>query len=254
MTTYFIETDNKQYGPVTLEMLKSIPIYRNTMLWKKGMAEWQKAEDFPELKSIFMDAPPSTSDINSHRLSYIKRRILLYKLGKCAKPASVVSVILTIVTAVLLWLTFQPNKFGEPEVKRINQYFSEQQLKYQAQQMADEAEMKKWQEYERQHPEVVQERVRLTEGISNPFKDVGIVPIAPGASIPYEYVNGFWDYCRNADGEVFLNLTDIKTSFESRSSYLIKKIVKIAGVSFLVIFMTIALFLYYRLGLIKTKA
>ncbi|MBI1341801.1 MAG: DUF4339 domain-containing protein [Terrimonas sp.] len=253
MNAYFIKTDKKQYGPLTLEMLKSLSIHRDTMLWRKGMNEWQKAEEFPELQSIFTDVPPNLDGTSFHRHSYIKKKILLFRLAKCVKPALIASVILTILTAVVLWLTFKPNKFGEAEVERINQYFREQQLKFQAQQMADEAEMRKWKEYERQHPEVEQERKRLTEGINNPFKDVGVVPIGPGASIPYEYVDGFWDYCKNADGEVFLNLTDIKSSFDSRSSYLTKKIVKICVFSFLIFFATILAFLYYKHGLVNRK-
>ncbi len=253
MNAYFIKTDKQQYGPLTLEMLKAIPIYRNTILWRKGISEWQKAEDIPELQSIFTNAPPSMDGISLHRHSYIRRKVIFYRLTKGTKPALMVSVILTIVTAALLWLVFKPNKFDETAVNRINQYFNGQQLKYQAQRIADESEMKKWQEYERQHPEVAQERKRLTEGIDNPFKDVGVVPIAPGASIPYEYVDGFWDYCRNADGEVFLNLTDVKASFESRSSYLINKIAKISMLSFLLFFTIITIFLYYKQGLANRK-
>lgn len=253
MNAYFIKTDKKQYGPLTLEMLKVLPIYRDTMLWRKGVDEWQKAEEFPELQSIFTNAPPSFGGTSLHRHSYIQRKIIFYRLTKAAKPSFIISVILTIVTAAILWLTFKPNKFGAAEVERITKYFSEQQIKFQAQQMADEAEMRKWQEYEKQHPEVEQERKRLTEGINNPFKDVGIVPIGPGASIPYEYVDGFWDYCKNADGEVFLNLTDIKSSFDSRSSYLTKKVVKISVYSFLIFFAIILTFLYYKPGLVNLK-
>lgn len=249
MNAYFIKTDKKQYGPLTLEMLKSLPIYRDTMLWRKGMNEWQKAEEFPELQSIFTNVPPSFGDTSLHHHSYIQRKVIFYRLTKAAKPSFIISTILAIVIATILWFTFKPNKFGEEDVKRIAHYFNEQQLKFHAQQMADEAEIRKWQEYERQHPEVEQERKKLTEGINNPFKDVGVVPIGPGASIPYEYLDGFWDYCKNADGEVFLNLTDIKSSFDSRSSYLTNKIIKISGFSFLIFFATILTFLYYKNGM-----
>lgn len=253
MNAYYIKTDKKLCGPLTLEMLKALPIYRDTMLWRKGVNEWQKAEEFPELQSIFTNAPPSLGNISLHRHSYIQKKIIFYKLIKAAKPSFIVSLILTIVTAAILWLTFKPNKFGEEEVGRITQYFREQQLKFQAQQIADEAEMRKWQEYERQHPEIEQERKRLTEGINNPFKDVGIVPIGPGASIPYEYVDGFWDYCKNANGEVFLNLTDIKSSFDSRSSFLTNKIIRISLFSFLIFFVTILILFYYRHNLLNVK-
>lgn len=253
MNTYFIKTDKKQYGPLTIQMLKILPIYRDTMLWRKGMNEWQKAEAFPELQSIFTNAPPSLGGTSFYHHSYVQRKVVLYRLTKAAKPSFIISIILAIVAATILWFTFKPNKFGEEDVNRIAQYFSEQQLKFQAQQMADEAEMRKWREYERQHPEVEQERKRLTEGINNPFKDVGVVPIGPGASIPYEYVDGFWDYCKNADGDVFLNLTDIKASFDSRRSYLTKKVIKISVFSSLIFFATILIFLYYKHGMVNKK-
>lgn len=65
-------------------------------------------------------------------------------------------------------------------------------------------------------------------------------------SIPYEYIDGFWNYCGNADGKVFLNLTNIEESFKSRKTYLTERIIKTSIVPFLIAYIIIIGFLFYN--------
>ena len=55
---FYIDENNEQAGPLTIEDLQNV-ITSKTLVWKKGQADWLKAEDVPELKSIVkVEAPP----------------------------------------------------------------------------------------------------------------------------------------------------------------------------------------------------
>ena len=49
-------------GPFTEKIIASMvddhTIVRETLIWKKGMAEWKKAEEVEELKELFNALPP----------------------------------------------------------------------------------------------------------------------------------------------------------------------------------------------------
>lgn len=250
MRAYFIKTDKGHLGPISIDLLRLLPIKRETLLWRNGTASWQKAEDTEDLKDYFKNTPPSleTGFNGAFKHSYLKTKVLGLLLARFSKLSLLISILATALIAGFLWLRFQPNKFGETEADKIYQYFNSQQLKYQAQQMAEQAEIRRQQEYERLHPEIREERERFKKGIKNPFENLGIVPIGPGASIPYEFVDGFWDYCGDADGKVFLNLNNIQSSFDSRSSYLKWRIFKVSGNLFLASFIILITCLtYYKM-------
>jgi hypothetical protein len=55
---FYIDENNEQAGPLSIEDLQKV-ITSKTLVWKKGQADWLKAEDIPELKSIVkVEAPP----------------------------------------------------------------------------------------------------------------------------------------------------------------------------------------------------
>ena len=55
---FYIDENNEQAGPLTIEELQNV-ITSKTLVWKKGQADWLKAEDVPELESIVkVEAPP----------------------------------------------------------------------------------------------------------------------------------------------------------------------------------------------------
>lgn len=237
--TYFIKTDNGQFGPITFEMVKSVSINRNTMLWKSGTESWQRAEDFQELKTFFEGHPPSNGFEPLLKLSVVKRRVLAFRIKKSTKPALVISIILTIVTAAFLWFRFQPNKFGTDRIEKINNYLSAQRNQYNLNQ-----------EEVNETPEEKKKREELwkffLKDAENPFKNQGIVPAAPAASIPYELLDGFWDYCSHSNGKVYLNINNLKASFESRKNYLVTQVIKISGLVLLVSLIGIATLLFFR--------
>lgn len=54
---YYIGPNNQQQGPVPPEQLRSRGVTGETMVWKAGMAQWQKAKDVPELSRYFAGSP-----------------------------------------------------------------------------------------------------------------------------------------------------------------------------------------------------
>lgn len=66
---YHILINNQQQGPVSMEQLQQMKssgeITRDTMVWKNGMAGWEKAGEQQELHNLFAGAvppPPPTAD------------------------------------------------------------------------------------------------------------------------------------------------------------------------------------------------
>jgi len=50
MKYYYYEEDNKQLGPFTFDELKGKRLKRSTMVWTKGMLNWDRAENIEEVK------------------------------------------------------------------------------------------------------------------------------------------------------------------------------------------------------------
>ncbi len=61
-SAYYVAVNNSATGPYTKETLKQMcekgDFCKDTLVWKNGMAEWQKASTIEELKDIFPITPP----------------------------------------------------------------------------------------------------------------------------------------------------------------------------------------------------
>ncbi|MBL4745537.1 MAG: RDD family protein [Flavobacteriaceae bacterium] len=57
MTYYLIEKDEKT-GPFTIEQLNEKDLYKETLVWTKGLDEWTEAKNIPMLKDIIDQTPP----------------------------------------------------------------------------------------------------------------------------------------------------------------------------------------------------
>lgn len=54
MNNYFyLDSTNKQQGPITPDKFAACGVTRSTMVWRSGMDEWQRAEELPELNNYF---------------------------------------------------------------------------------------------------------------------------------------------------------------------------------------------------------
>ncbi len=58
----FVLVNNQQQGPFNLEQLKTLisnkQLTQDTLVWKEGMQQWDKAEGLPELNQLFKSSPP----------------------------------------------------------------------------------------------------------------------------------------------------------------------------------------------------
>jgi membrane protease subunit (stomatin/prohibitin family) len=65
---YFVLINNQQNGPHTLDSIKMLisqnQINRDTLVWKEGMAGWEKLIDQQDLKGLFGAAPPPPPPIS----------------------------------------------------------------------------------------------------------------------------------------------------------------------------------------------
>ena len=57
MKYYLIENDEKT-GPFTIEELNKKDIYKDTLIWTKGLDEWTAAKNIPMLKDMIDQTPP----------------------------------------------------------------------------------------------------------------------------------------------------------------------------------------------------
>ena len=62
MTHYFyIDSEEKQKGPFTLEELIIEPIRKENLVWTQGMTEWKRAYEVTEIQYLFEFKEPSSS-------------------------------------------------------------------------------------------------------------------------------------------------------------------------------------------------
>ena len=52
---FYLDANGQQLGPVSPELFTSLGVNANTMVWKKGMANWVMASQIPEL-SVYLGA------------------------------------------------------------------------------------------------------------------------------------------------------------------------------------------------------
>ncbi len=66
MKVYYLAEEDKQKGPYTLEELSKMPLVATTLVWKKGMDDWEQAKNIAELKEIIIPSPPPLLIPNSN--------------------------------------------------------------------------------------------------------------------------------------------------------------------------------------------
>jgi len=55
---FYLDSEQKQYGPCSPEELRTAGITRGTKVWRAGMADWDDAGNVSELRTLF-EAPPA---------------------------------------------------------------------------------------------------------------------------------------------------------------------------------------------------
>lgn len=55
---YWILLNNDKLGPMPIEEVLKLPLTPDTLVWRKGLASWQRAADIPELSGRFSPIAP----------------------------------------------------------------------------------------------------------------------------------------------------------------------------------------------------
>jgi len=58
MKHYYFAENDRQFGPFTIEELKSKRLKKCTLVWTDGMEDWDTADRLEELKDIIISEPP----------------------------------------------------------------------------------------------------------------------------------------------------------------------------------------------------
>ena len=56
---YYFASGNEQRGPYSLGELASFGLRPDTLVWREGMAQWQRADAIPELVALIPVAEPA---------------------------------------------------------------------------------------------------------------------------------------------------------------------------------------------------
>jgi hypothetical protein len=132
MKKYFIHNGNDEQGPYSIDDLKSLGIYSNTMIWFEGIQTWTKAAYIPELKEIIIASPPPfekakkimdkdyVDEIENKIPNNIGRRVFKYSL-----------IILAILGIYFIFQNVRPRQISN-ETKNVLNYLmlKDAQIKY----------------------------------------------------------------------------------------------------------------------------
>jgi len=62
MTQYYLRIDDQSLGPFTMQQLKVRDLRGDTYVWREGLADWVRADQLSELRSLVQPAIPSFRD------------------------------------------------------------------------------------------------------------------------------------------------------------------------------------------------
>jgi len=107
---YHIVRENKKEGPYTVEQLKQMGIRENTIVWSKGMKDWEKAITRADLLPIFTEDPPPLPGEKNPSLT---------KKRKSLQSLSIILITLSLGLMVFLYfIAF--NNFSEEELISVS--------------------------------------------------------------------------------------------------------------------------------------
>ncbi|MEZ4883550.1 MAG: DUF4339 domain-containing protein [Chitinophagales bacterium] len=107
ITQYYFFDGNSKVGPLSFEELSNKPIFKDTPVWRAGLADWINAGDLPELIDIIKTSPPPVpveesvieEENNKPRYDYSE---VEDKAGVNYKTAMILTGILLVLNIILL--------------------------------------------------------------------------------------------------------------------------------------------------------
>lgn len=81
MKQYYYLDGQKQYGPFSKTMLKSLGVTEDTLVWYEGLSDWKNAKDIEDLSDLFQKDPtPPTLPKKSKKKTIIWCSVVLLTL------------------------------------------------------------------------------------------------------------------------------------------------------------------------------
>ena len=117
---YFYIKKKEKIGPLSLHELKEASLERKTLVWREGLDNWKKAEEYEELEEVFNSVPPEVpvsktekaKDVASKELE-ANFKILLLALG------------LTFVAYLIIGEINRPPYLSQQELSEMKDYLNE---------------------------------------------------------------------------------------------------------------------------------
>lgn len=109
MKKYHYSDGQSQFGPLSLDELKALPIQRDTFVWFEGLENWTKADEIEELREFFKSTPPPFTrsesippPLNQNPVNETQQNSKLKKSSFFAKPIVIVAMSLVAIVVVLV--------------------------------------------------------------------------------------------------------------------------------------------------------
>ena len=77
MEFYYLDHNNKQVGPLSVDQLKSVGLKPDTLVFAEGFDEWKPAKDVEKLKSMVRETPSST-DHGKVEMNYERNKLYFF--------------------------------------------------------------------------------------------------------------------------------------------------------------------------------
>lgn len=120
MKQYYYADNDQQFGPFSIDELKTKRLKKTTLVWTEGMQDWAVADSINELKEILISKPPplpkksntpQTIEIvqikQSPKLKTSKKYDLAYKKETDATIFGILLIILTVILSLTGVITFE---------------------------------------------------------------------------------------------------------------------------------------------------
>jgi hypothetical protein len=119
MNKYYYADNDIQYGPFTIDELKTKHIKKTTLIWTEGMEDWTLADEIEELKNIIISQPPplpkkqtNSNNQTNQNSSTVNKIDNIYKKESEA----------TIVGVILLFAPIIIKIIGDENINSIESY------------------------------------------------------------------------------------------------------------------------------------
>jgi hypothetical protein len=137
MKTYYINNGKENAGPFLVEELKHQEIIKTTLVWYKGMEDWQYAKDLNELKFLFETELPEILPKIEEQVPEINRNGTTI-LGIKKSYFFLAVLLFVIIGITLVFTAIRNNTQNELDLKNKQTEFGNEKIKLEQKQAIDQ--------------------------------------------------------------------------------------------------------------------